>query len=211
MSREPINKNANAAVFFDGLWRQGDYWQLETSPFEWAKYQRQQWLVGDRHYARILEIGCGAGTFTRQLAAIGSEVLGLDVSAEAIQRAQLMGPGTGITYRCANVMEVDLSADGPWDLIVMSETIYYLGWLYSFFDVTWLASQLVASVRPGGRLLMANSLGDHLGGLLAPGAIRTYHDLIVNTGMVREREEYFHGEKDGTPIECVISVFTTPS
>ena len=35
-------------------------------------------------YGRVLEIGCGAGTFTRRLAGLADEVLALDVSSEAI-------------------------------------------------------------------------------------------------------------------------------
>ena len=44
-------------------------------------------------------------------------------------------------------MDYDQQAEGPWDLVVMSETICYLGWLYSLFDVAWLACQLFAVSR----------------------------------------------------------------
>ena len=29
---------SRARAFFNGLWEQGDYWQLDTSAFEQAKY-----------------------------------------------------------------------------------------------------------------------------------------------------------------------------
>lgn len=41
----------------------------------------------------------------------------------------------------------------------MSETIYYLGWLYPLFDVAWMATQLYDSIAVGGRLLMADLSG----------------------------------------------------
>src|SRR5436190_1558583 len=82
----------------------------------------------------------------------------------------------------------ELEGDGPWDLVVMSETIYYLGWLYPFFDIAWLAGRLFASAREGGRLLMANSFSDSMGRLLHPALIRTYRDLFVNVGFRVERE-----------------------
>ena len=51
-------------------------------------------------------------------------------------------------------MDYDAPVAGPWDLIVMSETIYELGWLYPLFDVGWLAAELFAATRDGGRLMM---------------------------------------------------------
>ena len=56
-------------------------------------------------------------------------------------------------------MDYDLHAEGPWDLVVLSDTMCYLGWLYSFFDVSWFASQLFAATRVGGHCLFANCHG----------------------------------------------------
>src|SRR5438132_986372 len=79
-----------------------------------------------------------------------------------------------------NIMHFDLERERPWDLIVLNETIYYLGWLYSFFDVAWLATQLFDATATSGRLLMANTCGGLTNYLLRPPIIRTYHDLFVN-------------------------------
>src|SRR5712692_5135322 len=144
--------------FFDKLWKKGEPWQLESSPFERAKYARQLALLEGHRYAGVLEIGCGAGTFTRFLARIADSVVALDIAPSAIARAQTLEAGPGVVdYRVANIMEYDINKDGPWDLVVMSETICYLGWLYSFFDVGWLAAELFAATRSGGRFLMANT------------------------------------------------------
>ena len=77
-------------------------------------------------------------------------------------------------------MDYDVKKDEPWDLIVMSETVYFLGWLYSFFDVCWLAFELFAATRDDGQLLLANAQGEVCGTLLHPSIIRTYHDLFLN-------------------------------
>ena len=42
----------------------------------------------DRRYSRTLEIGCGAGAFTRLLAGVSERVVALDVSPAAIERAR---------------------------------------------------------------------------------------------------------------------------
>ena len=169
---------------------------------------RQFAMVGGRHYARALEIGCGAGWFTRHLARVADEVLALDVAPSAIVRAHASGLDPEVVdFRVTNIMDYDLRAEGPWDLVVMSETIYYLGWLYPFFDIAWLASELFASTSGTGRLLMANTFGGVEDYLLRPWVIRTYRDLFLNVGYRLEAEEIFRGSKDGATLEALISLF----
>jgi hypothetical protein len=50
----------------------------------------------------------------------------------------------------------------------------YLGWLYSFFDVSWFASQIFAATRVGGHCLFANCMGDFGDMLMLPWLTRTY-------------------------------------
>ncbi len=199
-----------ARRFFDGLWNQGDYWKLETSAFEQARYARLMEILGDRRYSRTLEIGCGAGAFTRLLAGVSGHVVALDVSPAAIERARAQGAGGNVEFRVANVMETAPEEEGAWDLIVMNETVYYIGWLYSFFDVSWLAHRLFTATAGGGRFLLANTFGDTAGYLLLPPVIHTYRDLCVNVGFLLEREEVFHGTKDDTPLDVLISLLQRP-
>src|ERR1051325_8938607 len=158
MDRENLRQKAE--TFFENIWQRGDPWEFETSEFEQAKYARQLELLKGRRYRRALELGCGAGAFTRLLAPHADHVLALDISPAAIARAGTLeaNPAT-VEFRVANIMDYDLCAEGPWDLIVISDTICYLGWLYSFFEVGWLASQVFAATGDGGHLLLANTLG----------------------------------------------------
>jgi 2-polyprenyl-3-methyl-5-hydroxy-6-metoxy-1,4-benzoquinol methylase len=190
--------------YFEGLWRQGDYWQLESSPFDRIRYDRQLELLADRRYERVLEIGCGGGVFTRELARLAGDVVALDISEAAIERARAAGVPGNVTYRAADVMEVSWD-EGAFDLVVLTETIYYLGWQHTFFDVAWFAIGLHAATRPGGRLLSANTMIDYE--LLDPRLIRTYRDLFVEVGYELEREETLRGEKDDTPLEVLLSLF----
>jgi len=197
-----------AHSFFDDLWARGDPWELETSDFERKRYARLIAMLDQSKYARILEIGCGAGAFSRLLAPMAQQLIALDVSSRAIAAARAaQGSINHVEFRAANVMDYDPKAEGPWDLIVMSETIYYLGWLYSFFDVAWLASELFAATRTGGELLLANTQGDALEPLLRPSIIRTYHNLFVNVGYNIRAEEVLRGTKNGVGIEVLITLF----
>ena len=88
---DTIRLDDRARTFFDGLWKHGDPWQFDSSVFERGKYNRQIELVADRRYERVLEIGCGAGVFTRQLAALARVVVAMDVSPVAIGAARASG------------------------------------------------------------------------------------------------------------------------
>lgn len=209
---ERMIANEQAQAFFNNMWKNADPWNFEGSEFEQSKYMRQFEMLNGRRYARALEIGCGAGVFTRLLARIAERVVALDVAPAAIRRAREVetGPG-GVDFRVANIMEYDLSAEGPWDLLVMSETIYYLGWLYPFFDVAWLAAKLFAATNVGGRLMMANTCSGVEDYLLRPWIIRTYRDLFLNVGYRLEVEKIFRGIKDGVHLEVLVSLFTKAS
>ena len=199
-----------ALEFSETLWKRGDFWEFETSEYERARYARLIAVLQGTHYARGLELGCGAGSFTRLLAPQVDHLVAYDVSPSAIARARAAGgdaAGT-IDYRTGNAMDYAWRADGPWDLVVMNDTICYLGWLYSFFDVAWLASEIHEAIRPGGRFLMANTM-DKQGydKLLLPHITRTYRDLFLNVGFRLDREETYAGTNKGVEYEALISLF----
>jgi SAM-dependent methyltransferase len=196
-----------AESFFESLWGQGDPWELESSEFEQRKYDREIRILKGRRYRNVLEMGCGAGAFTLRLDAISDRLLALDVSPTAISRAREAGLEHA-EFRVQNVIEFDPRNEGPWDLMVLNEIVYYLGWLYTFFDVTWFAAELFNSTRIGGELLMANTRGGTDDYLLSPYIIRTYHDLFTNVGYTLTSEELFTGKKNDVELEVVISLFT---
>src|SRR5207249_7090187 len=68
-----------AQSFFDDLWARGDPWELEASDFERERYARLIAMLDRSKYARILEIGCGAGAFSRLLAPMAQQLIALDV------------------------------------------------------------------------------------------------------------------------------------
>jgi SAM-dependent methyltransferase len=207
----PESKNSvdKARRFFDELWQRGDPWELESSSFEADKYESQLKMLGDRRYQRILEIGCAAGHFTRMLAPLCDELVALDVSPAAIARSKASEIPAHVEFLAADVMQFDHEAN-QWDLIVLSETIYYLGWIHTFFDVSWLAGRLFDSLLPHGRLLLVNSYGGESDYLMRPWIIDTYRDLFLNLGLELERTTTFDGMKNGVRILAPLSLFCKP-
>jgi predicted TPR repeat methyltransferase len=196
-------------TFMDSLWERGDPWAIESSEYERDRCAHLLRMLGGRRYARMLEIGCGAGYLTRLLAPYADQVVALDVSQTAIDRARALGAcRTGVEFRVANVMDYKPQVDGPWDLIVFSDTMCYLGWLYPFFDVAYLAVQLFDATRQGGRLMLANSMGEGDDWLLRPWLIRTYRDLFVNVGYAIETETVYKGTKKGVDFEVLMTLYS---
>jgi SAM-dependent methyltransferase len=194
---------------FEEAWRAGDPWDLENSALDQQSYGRQLALIGDRRYERVLEIGCAAGAFTRRLAPLADRVVAVDVAPSAIERAREDVPAN-VEFRVGDVMELDPVGDGPWELVVMSETIYYVGWLYTFYEVAWLAEQVFESTSAGGRFLMANTYGGASHALMQPWLIDTYRDLFTNVGYTLEAQESFRSEKGEVDWETTISLFEKP-
>jgi 2-polyprenyl-3-methyl-5-hydroxy-6-metoxy-1,4-benzoquinol methylase len=112
---------------FENLYaREDDPWDCEKSEYEKTKYRRTFSILTRIKYDRILEIGCGVGIFTQQLATLGREILGIDISENALNIAR---------KRCALENNIQFSPkdivtdalDGRFDLIFCAEVLYYLG------------------------------------------------------------------------------------
>lgn len=193
--------------FCDDLWQRGDFWDFESSEYERARCARLLTILAGRRYGRVLEIGCGAGYFTRLLARLADQIVAFDIAPAAIARARTLGGDLPtVDFRVANAMDYAWRADGPWDLVVCSDAICYMGWRYPFFDVAWFAAELFAATRSGGHLLLANTMDEVGDKLLLPYIIRTYRDLFVNVGYHLEAEEIFRGTKNGVDFEILISL-----
>ncbi len=197
-----------ARQFFEELWAEKDPWDLETSELDQRRYAHQLALLAGRRYGRALELGCGAGSFTRHLSPVCDHVLAVDIAESAIARAARSG-APNVDFRVANIMELDVQADGPWDLVVLTETAYYLGWLYPLFDVGWLAHSLCRATNAGGRLLLVNTYGKE-NGLMSPWLIRTYRDLFANAGYDIEAEETLSGIKETVEFDILLTLFRRP-
>lgn len=133
-------------AFFDDLYASDpDPWDLETSPYEAAKYDATIAALEGRRFACALEIGCSLGVLTAKLAPLCDSLLAIDVAEAALNRAQERVPDVDFERR-----EVpEEFPDGAYDLIVSSEVLYYLD--VPAFDATLNAIE--RTLIPGGALL----------------------------------------------------------
>jgi predicted TPR repeat methyltransferase len=111
--------------YFEELYAgSGDPWNFETSEYERNKYERTLAVLGERRFARALEAGASIGVFTEMLADRCDGLLAVDVSERAVvaARRRLSGRKHVLVERRTLPEEMP---DGPFDLIVASEVLYY--------------------------------------------------------------------------------------
>ena len=99
-----------------------DPWNLETSVYESAKYDASIAALGDRRYARALEIGCAGGVLTQRLAPHCETIVALDVSDTALQRARKRNADASHIEFATMVFPHD-TPSGHFDLIVLSDVV----------------------------------------------------------------------------------------
>lgn len=111
--------------YFERLYRaQGDPWHFATSAYERAKYEATLAALEGRHFERALEVGCSIGVFTALLAPSCDELVAVDISSAALERAAVRLAGApNIALERRRLPEE--MPDGPFDLIVCSEVLYY--------------------------------------------------------------------------------------
>lgn len=135
--------------YFEELYAaSGDPWNFETSDYEREKYLRTLAVLGDRRFRRALEAGASIGVFTEMLAGRCDELLAVDVSekAAAAARERLIGQDHVKIERRTLPEEMP---EGPFDLIVASEVLYY----FPRDEMLAMLDGFETILAPGGALL----------------------------------------------------------
>ncbi len=113
----------------------------------WAGLIMRYAQAGDR----VMDAGCGAGTFALEAASVAARVDGIDGSERMIELARADAARRGIANATFEVAMFDtLSARaGQYDLVLCSSVLEYLP------DLAEELARLTALLRPGGRLIVS--------------------------------------------------------
>jgi 2-polyprenyl-3-methyl-5-hydroxy-6-metoxy-1,4-benzoquinol methylase len=108
-------------------------------------------LAGDVAGRRVLDLGCGEGAYSRELARRGARVTGIDGSSRLIDaaRQRARDAGLGVDYDCLNANALDGIADGTFDLIVASMV------MMNVEDYAGAIHEAYRALAPGGALCMS--------------------------------------------------------
>jgi SAM-dependent methyltransferase len=129
-------------AFYESHWA-----GLPADPQPWEWERRRALLLGEAHHGeRVLDLGCGAGRFVAALRDAGADPVGVEIAAEALERARANAPGADL-----RLLEPDGSVPlehGSVDLVWCSEVLEHVA------DVSHLLLEVRRVLRPGGRLLV---------------------------------------------------------
>jgi SAM-dependent methyltransferase len=81
-------------------------------------------LLDRYNFARVLDVGCGKGTFTHLLKKHNNQVKGLDVSPSALAKARARYPA--IEYEERDLNRIETLGPDRFDLTVAMAVLYYL-------------------------------------------------------------------------------------
>lgn len=128
--------------YYEDLWRSLPD-ELEPPDFELRRrFLASHVQAGDR----ALDLGCGDGAFTAELAGMGARPVGADVAEAALERARDRHPD--LAFELVPLDGPLPFADNSFDVVWASEVIEHIG------DTGRWLSEARRVLAPGGRLLI---------------------------------------------------------
>ena len=115
----------------------------EKHAFVWKMAAGLVELLDPKPGERILDIGCGTGHLTAQIAATGAFVIGIDRSAEMIQQARAGHPS--LQFEIGDARE--LSFARPFDAVFSNATLHWIK------DSARVVTAISSALRLGGRFV----------------------------------------------------------
>ncbi|MBE9376571.1 class I SAM-dependent methyltransferase [Saccharopolyspora sp. HNM0983] len=117
-----METSVDTAVFEDG-YRKGDPpWVIGQPQPALVELERAGQVSGT-----VLDIGCGTGDNAVHLAALGYDVVGIDASPTALQRARATAAARGVEVRFEQADALDLSAQAVYDTVLDSALFHIFG------------------------------------------------------------------------------------
>ena len=104
----------------------GEIWNWEgpAGRLRWAR--RVKMLSGHlRPGMTVLELGCGTGYFTRELARSGAEIIAIDVSPELLNLARSNCSAPNVRYEIHNAYDLSYN-DSVFDSVIGSSVLHHL-------------------------------------------------------------------------------------
>jgi trans-aconitate methyltransferase len=174
------------ADHFDALYAANpDPWNFAASPYERAKYTLTLDAIPKSRSPSALEVGCSIGVLTRLLASRCESLLAVDAAQAPLVEAR---------RRCADLPGVRFEQmfvpeqwpGGVFDLILLSEVVYYL----SREDVGRLATSVTHSLAPVGSVILVHWTGSTDYPLSGDEAVALFIERLGSACVVERTDRY---------------------
>ena len=119
----------------------------------WGGYQKDVILpniirlISIKKSEAVLDLGCGTGSFSREFAAKGAKVIGVDVSPTLIEAAQKI-PATNVSYKAASADNLSFIKSGSMDKITIILA------LQNIDNVDKAFKECARALKAGGKMLI---------------------------------------------------------
>lgn len=153
----------------------------EKHDFVWKYGSGVLNLLEPRSGERILDLGCGTGELSAQIASSGAKVTGLDASSAMIERAKKQFPALenrGLEFTEQSATEMTFEAE--------FEAIFSNAALHWMHPPQQVASNMARALKPGGRLVL--EMGGH-GNVQA--IVDALELVLSHEGIVTQNPWYF--------------------
>jgi 2-polyprenyl-3-methyl-5-hydroxy-6-metoxy-1,4-benzoquinol methylase len=123
----------------------GEIWNWE-SPAGKLRWARRVKMLSDhlRPGMTVLELGCGTGSFTRELARSGADIIAIDVSPELLEIARASSSAPNVHYQTENAYALSYP-DAAFDSVVGSSVLHHL-------EVKEALRNIYRVLKPGGTI-----------------------------------------------------------
>ena len=118
-------------------------WESAAGKVRWAR--RVKMLGSHLHPAMsVLELGCGTGRFTRELARSGADIVAIDVSPELLEIAKANCSAPNVHYEIQNAYSLSYP-DAAFDSVVGSSVLHHL-------EIDAAIREIYRVLKPGGTI-----------------------------------------------------------
>lgn len=123
----------------------GEIWNWE-GPAGKLRWARRVKLLSNhlRSGMDVLELGCGTGYFTRELARSGADIVAIDVSPELLEIAEADCPAENVRYEAQNASALTYPND-VFDSVVGSSILHHL-------EINEALREIYRVLKPGGTI-----------------------------------------------------------
>lgn len=142
--------------YFEHIYRSEDPYEIADDPAEREKRERTIDAIDGVRFDRVLEIGGGEGLLAERLAPQSGELLMVDLSQRALDRARNRLSG----HANVRIQQLDIVAEplpGSFDLIACSEVLIYV----QRHELDDVVTKILDALSPGGHLLLVHSRSIH--------------------------------------------------
>lgn len=120
-------------------------WSSPAGKRRWFRRCRLFKEFMGNHKSRVLEIGCGTGLFTKELAGTDNTVVAVDISDTLVMKAKERVSSGNVYFVVGNACETGFNS-GSFDFIVGSSSLHHL-------DVESALKEFCRILKAGGRMM----------------------------------------------------------